>query len=52
MARVTEIHGVVLAGDFQKPALLFNGMCIVEAAGRNRKDDEVVVKASGGSISM
>src|SRR5262245_44042147 len=52
MTCVSHIHRFVLTGNFQKPLLLFNRVCIVEPACRDGENDEVVVKAVGGSISM
>ena len=52
MAGVADIDRVVLVCDFQKSALLFDGICIVEAAGRDSKHDEVIVKAIAGTVSM
>jgi len=52
MTRVTYIDWVVLPCDFQEPSLLFDGICIVEAASGNGKDDEVIVKAIAGAVSM
>src|SRR5262245_7190046 len=49
---VAHIDRVVLASDLQKSPLLFYGVCIVDAARRNRKDDEVVIKTLTRSVSM
>jgi hypothetical protein len=52
MTRVADIDRVVLSRNLQKSPLLFNGVRIVNTAGRNGEYDEVVVETVGRAIAM
>ena len=51
-AGVAHIDRMVPAGDLEEPALFLDRILVIDAAGRNSKDDVIVVKAFSRTVTV